>query len=114
MAKKRTTTSSTSNYSLVRVCAFWSLVLAGVAEFISFILQLCYKIFSEKVNRGLGWLSSISGVCSLIAKIALFITVWLAAWDYVKGKGKNWRIVYWVFLVLSILGFVGFGISMWL
>ena len=112
MAKKktRTTTTTTSNYSIVKTCAFWALLLAGIAQFISFILQMCYKIFSEKVNSSLGWLAKISSVCSLISQIALFITVFLAAWDYVKGKSKGWRTVYWVFLIISILGFVGFQI----
>ena len=113
MAKKRTktTTTSTANYSFVKVCAFWSLILAGVAELISFILQLCHILFSDKVNSTLTWLSSVSGICSIVAKVALFATVWLAAWDFVKGKGKNWRIVYWVFFALSLLAFVGFSIT---
>lgn len=110
MAKKQKNTTTTSNYSLVKTCAFWALVLSGIAQFISFILQMCYKIFSDKVNQSLGWLAKLSSVCSLISQIALFITVFLAAWDYVKGKGKNWRTVYWVFLIVAILGFVGFQI----
>lgn len=113
MAKKKTkttTTTTSSNYSLVKACAFWALILAGISQLISFILQLCYKIFSEKVNSGLGWLGKLSSVCSLISQIALFFTVFLAAWDYVRGKSQGWRTVYWVFLVISILGFVGFQI----
>ena len=112
MAKKKTktTTVSNSNYSIVKTCAFWSLVLTGVAQFISFILQLCYKIFSDKVNSSLGWLARLSGICSLVAQIALLITVFLAAWDYVKGKAQIWRTLYIVFLVLAILGLAGYHI----
>ncbi len=45
MAKKktRTTTTSTSNYSLVKVCAFWGIILAGIAGLISFMLNLLNK-----------------------------------------------------------------------
>ena len=116
MAKKKTTTTTTttSNYSFVKTCAFWSLVLTGIAQFISFILQLCYKIFSEKVNSSLGWLSRLSGICSLVSQIALFITVFLAAWDYVKGKAQIWKTLYIVFLVLAILGLAGYQIILFI
>lgn len=110
MAKKKTTTSSSSsNYSLVKVCAFWGIVLAGVAGVITFILRLL-----QLIEVSIGWGSRVANACSFIAQIALFISAWLAAWDFVKGKGRNWKIVYWVFFILGILGLVGFGINTWL
>jgi fatty-acid desaturase len=47
----------------------------------------------------------------LIAQIALFISVWLAAYDFVRNKSRSWKIVYLVFLILSILGLVGLGLG---
>ncbi|MDE6075533.1 MAG: hypothetical protein K2G26_03765 [Clostridia bacterium] len=109
MAKRRTTTTtSSSNYSLVKVCAFWGVVLAGVAGLISFVFSIL-----EKCGVIVTWGSKVSGACSFIAQIALFISAWLAAWDYVKYKSKGWRVVFWVFFVLGILGLVGLGIASW-
>ncbi|MGN0806490.1 MAG: hypothetical protein ACI4MC_05575 [Candidatus Coproplasma sp.] len=105
MAKKKTTTtttSTTSNYSIVKVCAFVGLVLAGVAGLISFVLWLLGKI-----GVTISWGNRACGICNLLSQIALFITVWLAAWDYVKHRKKSWRIIYIVFLVLGILGLFG-------
>lgn len=107
MAKRNNTSSSSSgNYSLVKTCAFWGVVLSGIAGLITFILNLL-----EKCGVTISWGSRLSGICSLIAQIALFISVWLAAYDYVRNKGKGWRTVYWIFLILGILGLVGLGLG---
>lgn len=109
MAKKSTkttTTSSTSNYTLVKTCAFWGLLLAGIAGVISFILKLLAKL-----EITIGWGSRISGICSLVSQVAAFIGIWLAAWDYVKNKGKTWKILFLVFFILSLLSLVGLGLG---
>ncbi|MGN1060807.1 MAG: hypothetical protein ACI4QN_03655 [Candidatus Coproplasma sp.] len=102
MAKKRTTTSTTSNYSIVKVCSFVGLVLAGLAGLISFILWLL-----SKLGVTISWGNRVCSICNLLSQIALFVTVWLAAWDYVKSKKKVWRIIYFIFLVFGILGLFG-------
>lgn len=105
MAKKKTTTTTTtttSNYSIVKVCAFVGLVLSGVTGIISFVLWLL-----DKIGVIISWGYRVCGICSLVSQIALFVTVWLAAWDYVKHRKKSWRIIYLVFLVLGILGLFG-------
>ncbi len=109
MAKKRTTTTTSSgNYSLVKVCAFWGIVLAGIAGLVSFILNLLAKckVYIE-------WGGKVAGACNMVATIALFIAAWLAAWDYVKHKSQSWKIVFWVFFVLALLGVLGIGIWSW-
>lgn len=109
MAKKRTTTTTTSsNYSLVKVCAFWSILLAGIAGLISFILNLL-----GKCGVHIDWGNKIAGACNMISSIALFITAWLAAWDYVKYKSKTWKIIFWVLFVFALLGLLGIGIWTW-
>lgn len=104
MAKKKTTKTitSTSNYSIVKTCAFVGLVLAGVAGIISFVIWLL-----SKVGVSISWANTACGICNLVSQIALFVTVWLAAWDFVKYRGKTWRIIYFIFLVLGILGLFG-------
>lgn len=103
MAKKnKTTTTSTSNYSIVKVCSFVGLVLAGVAGLISFVLWLLGKI-----GVTISWGNRVCSICNLLSQLALFITVWLAAWDYVKHRSKTWRIIYFIFLVFGILGLFG-------
>ncbi len=108
MAKKSTNNggSSSSNYSIVKLCAFFGLLLAGIAGVISFILNLLAKL-----QITIGWGGKVSGMCSLISQIAVFIAVWLAAWDYVKNKGKTWKVLFLIFFILSILGIVGIGIG---
>ncbi len=114
MAKKSTTSKKTTtvyagHYSLVKVCAFWGVVLAGVAGLISFILKLL-----EACGVIITWGSKVSGACSMVAQLALFISAWLAAYDYVRNKPKAWKTVYIVFLILGILGLVGLGLNTFL
>jgi hypothetical protein len=107
MAKRNNNNSSSNgNYSLVKICAFWGVVLSGIAGLITFTLNLL-----EKCGVHIDWGSRLSGVCSMIAQIALYISVWLAAYDFVRFKGKTWRIIYFVFLILGILGLVGLGLG---
>lgn len=109
MAKKKTTTTTTtSNYTLVKTCAFWGLVLAGIAGLISFMLYLL-----GVCGVTIAWGGRVAGACSLIAQIAIYISVWLAAWDFAKNKNTTFRVLFWVFFVLSLLGLVGLGIGSW-
>lgn len=101
---KRSTTSTESHYSTIRLLAFVGLVLAGISGLLAFILWILAKF-----EVTIGWGERARSICSLISQIALFVTVWLAAWDYVKFKSKVWRVLYFVFLVLSILGLFGIG-----
>ncbi len=109
MAKRTNSTTYSSNYSVVKICAFWGLVLAGVAGLINFILKLL-----ELLGVVITWGGKVSGACSFISQIALLVSAWLAAWDFVKTKSRGWRIVFWVFFVLAILGLVGLGINSWI
>lgn len=109
MAKNSTknkTVVYSGHYPLVKVCAFWGVVFAGIAGLISFILEVL-----ALCDVHIGWGAKLSGACSMIAQIALFISAWLAAYDYVRNKPKAWKTVYIVFLVLGILGLVGLGLN---
>lgn len=112
MAKKKkttTTTTTTSNYPLVKTCAFWGLILAGVASLLTFIFTMLAKFGAH-----FDWANQITGACSLISQIAIYISVWLAAWSYARGKSQTFRILFWVFFALSLLGFVGLGLNFWI
>lgn len=104
MAKKQKNTSSASsgNYSTVKLCAIVGLIVAGIAGLLSFVFWLL-GVCGVHVD----WSSKLISICNLVSRIALFITVWLAAWDFVKGRGKTWKTIYFVFLVLSVLSFFG-------
>lgn len=109
MAKKTTTTKKvvySGHYPLVKVCAFWGVILSGVAGLLSFVLNML-MVFGIQLT----WGSKVCNACNLIAQIALFISAWLAAYDYVCNKRKSWKTVYIVFLVLGILGLVGLGLN---
>ena len=98
MAKKNTTHTSEKR-SLTKFCAFWGIVIAVT-------LLIVTAIFNA-VGGSLGLIGSIA---DLVAKIALIIAVAFPAYDYVKGKSKAWKIIFWISLVLYIvcivLGFV--------
>lgn len=104
--KKETTTVGKSNYSLVKGFAFWGLALTGLAGLLGFIFGLLTKL-----DIIVGWGNRAASICSLIAQIALLISVWVAAWDYAKHKSKIFKIIYWIVLILSILGVVGVGVN---
>ena len=108
MAKKKQERTETvkSNYGTVKVFAFWGLALTGLAGLLSFVFGLLTKL-----DIIVGWGNRAASICSLVAQIALLISVWISAWDYVKHKTKAFKIIYIVILILSILGLVGVGVS---
>ena len=98
MAKKNTShTSERRNFT--KFCAFWGIVIA--------VALLVVTAIFNAVGGSLGLIGSIA---DLVAKIALIVAVSFPAYDYVRGKSKGWKIVYWIALVLYIvcivLGFV--------
>ena len=48
----------------------------------------------------------------MVSMIALLVAVAFPAYDYCRGRGKNWKIVYWVALVLYICGIIGIGFNL--
>ncbi len=110
MAKRnKTKTYSDGNYSAVKLFAFWGLVFSGAAGLVSFIFGLFAKL-----QIYVGWSGKISGLCSLMAQVALLLSVGIAAWAYVKNRARVWKIIYVVALILAILGVVGLGIYTWI
>lgn len=107
--KKNTNTTTTSNYPLVKTLAFYGLILAGIASLLTFIFAMLAKFGAH-----FDWAGKVTGACSLVAQIAIYISVWLAAWSYARGKSQTYKVLFWVFFVLSLLGLVGLGVNSWL
>lgn len=103
--KKTTTTTTTSNYSIVKFTAFWGIIIAGIAGVITFtlkLLSLCGVVIA--------WGNKVANIFSFVSQIAIFISVVLAGYAYSRGKSKGWKIVFWIFVVLAILGLFGFSL----
>lgn len=104
MSKK--SNNSTSNYEIIKATAFWGIIISGIAGIISFIIRCIVKW----ANVTASILGSIVGVMNLIATIALFVSVFLAAYAHSRGKNKTLKILFWVFAILSILAILGFNV----
>ncbi len=108
MAKRTTTTTTTSNYPLVKATAFWGIIISGIAGFITLIFKI---LIVAKIISGTGSaVATVINILNLIANIALFISVFLAAYAHSRSKNKTWRILFWIFAVLALLGLLGFNI----
>lgn len=108
MAKKKTRTTSTSNYSIAQPLAFWGIIISGIVGFITLIIKI---LVACKLITGAGSaVGSVISILNLIANLALFISVFLVAYNYAKGRSQTWRILFWIFSVLAFLSLLGFNI----
>ncbi|MDE7087895.1 MAG: hypothetical protein K2O67_06860 [Clostridia bacterium] len=107
MAKKNknTTTTTSGNYGWVKVTAFWGIIIAGIAGIITFVLKLLSICGIE-----ISWGNRIASIFSLVSQIAIFISVFLAAYAHSRHMSKGWRIAFWIFVILAILGLFGFSL----
>ena len=106
--KKTTNTTYTGNFGLIKLTAFWGIIISGIAGIITIIVRCLAKwAFTGRAAAALG---SVAGVMTLIANLALFISVFLAGYAYSRGRNKNWRTLFWVFAILAFLGILGFNV----
>ena len=87
MAKK-------SAKSLTSVFAFVGLIIAAGVFLVSGIFNF------------LGILTGIISILVLVGNIALFLVVAICSYQYVVGKTKAWKIIYWVALIVYAAGVV--------
>lgn len=90
----------------VKVCAFWGILFAALVMFINFIIALL-----NFCGISISAFSTINGILNILSMVALLIAVAFPAYNYVRGKGRNWRIVYWIALVMYICGIIGIGFT---
>ena len=101
MSKKNTTRSSETG-STAKFCAFWGLVFSAAAGIVSFLFWLLLKI-GVKIS----WGGTVISVCNLLSMLGMLVGVGLAAWMYVRGRSKGWKIVFWIAFLLYVLGILG-------
>ncbi len=106
MSKK--SNEPTTNYGIVKVTAFWGIIISGIAGIITFIIQ-CLIRWNVIGSAG-AVMGRVIGVMNLIANIALFVSVFLAAYAHSKSKTKVFRALFWVFSVLAFLGILGINL----
>jgi hypothetical protein len=88
--------TKSSKNDLIRSCSYFALVIAaGLFLFNGIVSALDITI-----------LTAVASVLSLIGRILLAIGIGFPAYDYTAGKSKAWRIVFWVALVVYIVGCV--------
>ena len=101
MSNKNTTHSSDTG-ATAKFCAFWGLVFSAIAGIVSFVFWVLLKLGVQ-----ISWAGSVMSICNLLSMLGMLVGVGLAAWMYVRGKTKGWKIVFWVAFVLYILGILG-------
>ncbi|HHU24107.1 MAG: hypothetical protein PHG08_01485 [Bacilli bacterium] len=72
--------------------------LVGLLSFVGLILATLFYLFSVLDGR-YEMLYTISYIC-------LLIVVFYTAWEFVRKRHVMWRFVYYVIVVLVLLGFV--------
>jgi phosphoglycerol transferase MdoB-like AlkP superfamily enzyme len=102
---KRTSSGGTNYSNVVRLAAFWALVLAAITELLSFIFRMVGLTISG---------FDLIGILSLIGNILLILALGLAAWDFTKGKHKAWRVILILaIVVLIVFRVLNFGHGTW-
>lgn len=103
---KTTTTYHETNYQTVKFASFWAVAISSLLYIVGGILKFIEwlaKQFKWTVHGSLG---PIGQVLNLIASILLVVALGIPAYNYVRGKGKSWKIIYWVAIVVFTLGIV--------
>ena len=88
MSKKQRTEGAAKR-DISKFCAFWALFIASVL----FLVQLILRVIG--VNLG-----SFANLMSIISAIMVGIAISFPAYSYACSKGKGWKIVCIIFLVL--------------
>lgn len=83
--KTKTKTAASAKSEMIRFCSFWALALAIILWALTLI---------PPVKNAVG------SILSLCAELSMLLAVAFPAYDYTRGKGKGWKIAYWIILVL--------------
>ncbi len=104
MAQKKKTTRKQVEYrekvDLTKVCAFWGIFLSALLFIARGVLGLLQKYTDISIG------GTIIGILDLIAKLALLVGVAFPAYAYVRGRRHVWKVIYWVVLIIYIVGCV--------
>ena len=108
MAKrqKRTPSSTTSTWDIVKVCAYIAMVIAAVAAMLVFVFGLL-NMCGVKVT----WAGRVVGICQMVAQIALIVAVVIPAYHYMRPRSAVVRAFFWVAVIFLVLGLVGINLA---
>ncbi len=87
---KRQRTEGAARRSFVKLCAFFGLILAA-------FLFVFGGLFSG---------SAVGSILEIVGKLALLVAIAFPAYEYSRGMKKAWRIIFWIALVIYVLGCV--------
>ncbi len=105
--KKTTTTNrTTSIWDVVKFCAYVAMVIAAVASMLAFVFGLL-----AKVDVHIGWAGRVTGICSMIAQVALIVAVTIPAYHFMRTKSAVVRAFFWVAVIFLVLGLVGINLA---
>lgn len=94
--KKTTKRSASNKTDIVKVCAFWGILVAALL----FVARGILGLFDISIG------GTIMSIFDILGKLALLVAVALPAYGYVRSKAKVWQVIYWVALVVYIVGCV--------
>ena len=107
------------SHTWTEICAFWAIVISGFAYLFGGIFRFLVSVIkSLNGTNTANILNSIYNIFTFIGNIALIIAVAIPAWHFVAGRGKGWKVVYWIALIGfafgAVLGMLGaFGVFAW-
>lgn len=93
---KKTVKRTTNRVDIVKVCAFWGILVAALL----FIARGILGLFDLSIG------GTIMSIFDILGKLALLVAVAFPAYSYVRGKARVWQIIYWAALVVYIAGCV--------
>lgn len=94
MAKK---TKKAGSGSFVRACAYFALLIAAGLFLVDGILVLL-ELKDD--------LAKVLSLLNLIGKLCLAVGIAFAAYEFTCGKKMIWRILFWIALLIYVLGCV--------
>ncbi len=103
---KRTHSSGTSVWEIVKVCAYIAMVIAAVAALLAFVFGLL-----AKCGVHIDWAGRVTGICNTIAQIALIVAVVIPAYHYMRPRSAVVRAFFWVAVIFLVLGLVGINLA---
>lgn len=96
--KKESAPQEKERRGMAKFCAFWGLAIAAMLFIASAVLNIVGKYVTVS--------ATLFDVFDILAKAALLAAIGIPAYAYVRGRGKNWKIFYWVALIIYALGVV--------
>lgn len=87
---------SKSNKSILNLFCFIALIIIAVLVLINNLLPII----------GVNISGSFFSLLNTIKEIMILIVISLSAYNFVAGKTKAWRIIYWIAIALFIAGII--------